>query len=211
MLVLILMGQWAAMVLLVAAKSIARFEELKERRFAEYYLVGTLASLLVAILVGLVLTVVLQPHAVSAGGRVPAFAVSTLVSIDGRKGLPGHRRPVGGLSGLYISQFAFGGPAARLGFAMLAVCWLYTGLRAFLAIRRRGVSEHRRWMVRNYSLSFAAVTLRVYIPLSVIAGIEFSTAYAVIAWLHWVPNLIVAEWRFNHVPSMLPRGTAPVG
>lgn len=94
---------------------------------------------------------------------------------------------------------------------MLAVCWLYTGLRAFLAIRRRGVSEHRRWMVRNYSLSFAAVTLRVYIPLSVIAGIEFSTAYAVIAWLRWVPNLIVAEWRFNHVPSMLPRGTAPVG
>lgn len=59
-LVLILMGQWAAMVLLVAAKSIARFEELKERSFAEYYLVGTLASLLVAILVGLVLTVVLQ-------------------------------------------------------------------------------------------------------------------------------------------------------
>lgn len=52
-LVLILLGQWAALVLLVAAKSIARFEELKERRFAEYYLVGTLSSLLVAMAVGL--------------------------------------------------------------------------------------------------------------------------------------------------------------
>lgn len=55
-LVLILFGQWAAIVLLVAAKSIARFEELKERRFAEYYLVGTLSSLLVAIVVGLALS-----------------------------------------------------------------------------------------------------------------------------------------------------------
>jgi len=58
-LVLIVLGQWAAIVLLLAAKSIARFEELKERRFAEYYLVGTLTSILVAILTGLVLLVVL--------------------------------------------------------------------------------------------------------------------------------------------------------
>lgn len=55
-LILILLGQWAAMVLLVTAKSIARFEELKERRFAEYYLVGTLTSLLVAVVTGLLLS-----------------------------------------------------------------------------------------------------------------------------------------------------------
>lgn len=58
-LVLIVLGQWAAIVLLLAAKSIARFEELKDRRFAEYYLVGTLTSILVAILVGLVLVILL--------------------------------------------------------------------------------------------------------------------------------------------------------
>lgn len=54
-LVLILLDQWAAMVLLVAVKSIARFEELKVRRFAEYYLVGTLSSLIVAVATGLLL------------------------------------------------------------------------------------------------------------------------------------------------------------
>lgn len=32
----------------------------------------------------------------------------------------------GGLAGLYMSQFAFGGTVARLGFATLAVCWLYS-------------------------------------------------------------------------------------
>lgn len=54
-LVLVLLGQWAAMVLLVAVKSIARFEELKVRRFAEYYLIGTLTSLIVAVATGLLL------------------------------------------------------------------------------------------------------------------------------------------------------------
>lgn len=45
----------ALLALLVTAKSIARFEELKERRFAEYYLAGILASLLVALTLGFAL------------------------------------------------------------------------------------------------------------------------------------------------------------
>jgi hypothetical protein len=56
----IVLGQWAAIVLLVAVKSIARFEALKERRFAEYHLIGTLTSFLVAIVAGLVLAAALH-------------------------------------------------------------------------------------------------------------------------------------------------------
>lgn len=44
-----LAGLWGAVGLVVAAKSIARFEELKEQAFAEYFLAGTLTSVLVAI------------------------------------------------------------------------------------------------------------------------------------------------------------------
>lgn len=51
--VLVLLGQWGALGLVVAAKSIARFADLQKRPFAEYYLIGTLASLLVAVVVGL--------------------------------------------------------------------------------------------------------------------------------------------------------------
>ena len=104
---------------------------------------------------------------------------------------------VGGLAGLYMSQFAFGGLMAKLGFAALAVLWLYTGLRAYFAIRRGAVVEHKKWMIRNFALTFAAVTLRIYLPLSMVAGIEFSLAYPIIAWLCWAPNLIFAEWRYN--------------
>lgn len=99
----------------------------------------------------------------------------------------------GGLAGLFLATHAFGGPVSRLGFASLALAWLYTGWRAYRAIRAREVATHRRWMVRNFALTFAAVTLRLWIPASVVAGLPFATAYAAIAWLCWVPNLLFAE------------------
>ncbi len=113
---------------------------------------------------------------------------------------------LGGLAGLYMSFHAFGGVAARVGFGCLALAWLFTGLCAFLAIRRRDVATHRRWMVRNFALTFAAVMLRLYLPASMITGADFGLAYAVIAWLCWVPNLVVAEVLFNRTrnPSLRP-------
>lgn len=104
---------------------------------------------------------------------------------------------VGGLSGLYMSQYAFGGLVAQLGFSVLAILWLYTGLRAYLAIRRGSIAEHRKWMIRNLSLTFAAVMLRLYVPASIVVGADFAAAYPIIAWLCWVPNLVFAEWRYN--------------
>ena len=40
--------------LVVTAKTIARFRQLEDRQFAEYYLLGTLASIATAILTGMV-------------------------------------------------------------------------------------------------------------------------------------------------------------
>jgi hypothetical protein len=61
-LTLVLFGQWAALGLIVAAKSIARFPEFndpKHKDFAEYYLLGTLASILVAVAAGVLLRLLL--------------------------------------------------------------------------------------------------------------------------------------------------------
>lgn len=108
---------------------------------------------------------------------------------------------VGGAAGLYVAQFAFGGPVARLGFAMLAGSWLFTGWRAYAAIRAGDVASHRRWMLQNFALTLAAVTLRIYLPLSMLAGLPYEAAYRAIAWLCWVPNLLIAEWYLMRRPS----------
>ena len=101
---------------------------------------------------------------------------------------------VGGLGGLAMAVVSDGGYVTHFGFGMLAISWLFTLAVAFRAIRRRDFNTHRAWMIRNFSLTFAAVTLRLYLAAAGAAGIPFLTAYRVISWLAWVPNLMVVEW-----------------
>ncbi|MBC7957780.1 MAG: DUF2306 domain-containing protein [Cytophagales bacterium] len=101
---------------------------------------------------------------------------------------------VGGVFGLLLSRFAQGGAVGQIGFALLAVVWLYTGLRGWLAIRAGSVAEHRQWMLRNQALTLAAVSLRIYVSLALATPWPFEPLYAAIAWLCWVPNLLLAEW-----------------
>lgn len=58
-LTLVLLGQYGALGLIVAAKALARFKALEDRDFAEYFLIGTLASLLLALLGGVGLKLLL--------------------------------------------------------------------------------------------------------------------------------------------------------
>ena len=103
----------------------------------------------------------------------------------------------GGLSGLYMAQLAYGGPIARLGFTSLAILWLLSGYRAYKHIRSKEIDRHREWMTRNYALTFAAVMLRLWNPLFGAIGIDFTTGYVVVAWLCWIPNLIIAQWMIS--------------
>jgi hypothetical protein len=54
----VLTGSYAALGFAFAAKSIARFKELEDKQFAEYYILGTSVSLLVALFAGLAVKVV---------------------------------------------------------------------------------------------------------------------------------------------------------
>jgi hypothetical protein len=57
---LVLLGEYGALGLIVAAKSLARFKALEDREFAEYFLIGTLSSLLLALLGGVAVRLVLN-------------------------------------------------------------------------------------------------------------------------------------------------------
>jgi len=101
---------------------------------------------------------------------------------------------LGGIGGVATATQAGGGLVAQFGFALLGLVWLYSAAQAYLAIRSKRIAEHRVWMMRNFALTFAAVTLRLYLPLLGAAGFEFEQSYPVVAWIAWVPNLIFVEW-----------------
>jgi uncharacterized membrane protein len=100
---------------------------------------------------------------------------------------------VGGVAGLLLASGTSAGPIARAGFGLLAIVWLGVNANAFRLALAGRYAEHRQWMIRSFALTFGAVTLRVYLPLAQVMGIEFMTAYRAISWLAWVPNLMLAE------------------
>ena len=96
-------------------------------------------------------------------------------------------------AGLVLALGVSTGPVAGIGFGGLAVVWFWTtanGLRSVLARRYAG---HGRWMVRSFALTFAAVTLRLYLPLAAFLPVDGEDAYRAISYLCWIPNLLVAE------------------
>jgi uncharacterized membrane protein len=109
------------------------------------------------------------------------------------------------LAGLYLSPDSNARNTLGIAFIALALAWLYTGWQAYATIRRRDVSTHRRWMIRNYALTYAAVTLRMEMPLLIILGVSPQRSLDIIGWACWVPNLIIVEMWMRRRRSSAPR------
>jgi uncharacterized membrane protein len=100
---------------------------------------------------------------------------------------------VSGLAAVSISPQTSTGWIAGLGFGSLSVVWLCVTLLAYKSIRQGNVHRHQCMMVYSYSACCAAVTLRLWLPLLLgVLRLDFAIAYPIVAWLCWVPNLLVA-------------------
>ena len=100
---------------------------------------------------------------------------------------------IAGLTAIPVATNADYGIISSLGFMALAVLWLAaTGVGIRLAMLHR-VAEHRRWMIRSYALTAAAISLRLLLAGAGVLDLPMEIAYPAIAWLCWIPNLIAAE------------------
>jgi uncharacterized membrane protein len=110
---------------------------------------------------------------------------------------------LGAIGGLVMATVSEEGMATHLGFGVLAVLWLFSGLRAYGMARKRDIPAHRDWMIRNFALSLAAVTLRNYLPLMLfVLHWSFRQTYITVSWLCWIPNLLIAEWLVRRRSSV---------
>ena len=102
------------------------------------------------------------------------------------------------ISGFYIGLHATGGVSSKLGFTTMALFWFFSTLFAFTSIKKGNIIQHQKLMIYSYAACFAAVTLRIWLPiLSNIFG-GFLPAYRIVAWLSWVPNIIVAYFIIQY-------------
>lgn len=101
---------------------------------------------------------------------------------------------IGGIAGIVMAFHAQGGWQTGGSFLLLAVLWLSCSwIGVYHAVGRR-FEAHRRWMLRSIALTFAGVTLRIYLGLGLAAfDLRFADAYLIAAWLCWTVNLLVVE------------------
>jgi len=103
---------------------------------------------------------------------------------------------IAAITGFLLAFHAKGGLVNTFGFGMLAVIWLFSCYKAFTAVKVNDFTSFRIWIVRNYALTFAAVTLRIYLGIffGTLGYLQFDNFYPVLGFLCWVPNLIFVEW-----------------
>ncbi|PIF30987.1 putative membrane protein [Flavobacterium sp. 9] len=98
-------------------------------------------------------------------------------------------------SGFFIGLFANGGLYSKISFVTLSILWFYFTLKGFTSIKNKNIRKHRAFMFRSFALTFSAITLRFW---KVILVYLFHPApmdvYQIIAWLGWIPNLLIVEY-----------------
>jgi len=111
---------------------------------------------------------------------------------------------VAGVAGLNLAFGAMGGPIAGWGFGTLSVLWVFATMQGLRSARMRKFGDHRRWMMRSFALTFAAVTLRLQLAGMIgIGQMTYADASLILAWSCWVPNLIFVEWLIARKPLLL--------
>jgi len=99
-----------------------------------------------------------------------------------------------GLVSVYLSFFTTGGWISGIGLLVLDVLWVSSTWIGVGKIAAKNLKAHKRWMLRSYALTFAAVTLRLLlVPLEMVTGGRVELSFRIVAWASWLINLLVVE------------------
>jgi len=107
-----------------------------------------------------------------------------------------------GPAGLLMGFYANGGIPSKIAFVTLAVGWITFTAIAVVKAKQGDYNAHRDFMIRSYALTLSALTLRAW-KWSINNSVEIPPmdVYRAVAWLGWVPNILLAEfiiWRYKY-------------
>ena len=99
----------------------------------------------------------------------------------------------GGLTALPVAIFSNSSPAARAGFFVQGLVWIYLLVRGVGAIRAHDRRAHARFMLAMYAVATGAVWFRVMTGTAIALHLPFTQIYAAAAWLGWMIPLTVVS------------------
>ncbi len=98
-------------------------------------------------------------------------------------------------SGLIMSFFANGGITSIVAFITLSFMWIFSTIMALVTVKQKKYMTHGAWMIVSYALALSALTLRAWKwGFTNLFQLDLNPIelYRLVAWLGWVPNLIIA-------------------
>lgn len=99
-----------------------------------------------------------------------------------------------GPSGFYMGIYANGGVVSQMSFCLLASLWILFTAMAITKAIQRDFKSHRAFLIRSFALTLSAITLRAWKYLLVfLFHPRPMDVYEIVAWLGWIPNIIIAE------------------
>lgn len=99
----------------------------------------------------------------------------------------------GGLSALWIAPDIESGLVATIGFSALGIAWLVATVLAWRHAVIRRFDSHRRWMLRSYGLTAAAISLRLQLVVFEGLGLDYDQVSNVLSLSCWLPNVVFVE------------------
>ena len=112
----------------------------------------------------------------------------------------------------------------QAGLLLVDAAWLATAVAGYRAARQRRFTDHRRWMIRNYALTFSSLASRFVMPIMalVIGSQAAGPAYhgdrtAIVhdnasasIWVGVLLTVLAAEWYVQRRYGVPPRRPAAV-
>lgn len=99
-----------------------------------------------------------------------------------------------GPAGLLMGAYANGGITSKIAFVLLAIGWITFTAIALVKAKNGDYAAHRNFMIRSFALTLSALTLRAWKwGITNSAELPPMDVYRAVAWLGWVPNILIAE------------------
>lgn len=116
---------------------------------------------------------------------------------------------ISGPASFIMALYANGGMPSQVAFSLLSILWIFFTIKAWIEIRKRNFVGHGNFMFRSYALTLSALTLRAWkFVIVFIFHPHPMDGYMIVAWLGWIPNLLIAEWLItNGVVAKILRPT----
>ncbi|MDQ7949624.1 MAG: DUF2306 domain-containing protein [Pedobacter sp.] len=98
-------------------------------------------------------------------------------------------------SGIFMGYHANGGVFSKISFVLLGILWIFFTVKALITAKQGKFKLHRQFMSRSFALACSAITLRLWkVILVYLFHPSPMDVYQLIAWLGWVPNLLLVEY-----------------